>query len=117
MWIDVDHGGRWRGTPEGGPDEEARLLTTAAVAASALCLASFVPPPFTWLVFAELMRWAAVVAAAVAFLRRDGLDAPWMTGWDQAAAFLFLGYLGRFQVEPEAVRAAVAALEASAGAA
>jgi hypothetical protein len=69
------------------------------------------------LVFAELMRWAAVVAAAVAFLRRDGLNAPWMTGWDQAAAFLFLGYLGRFQVEPEAVRAAVAALEASAGAA
>jgi hypothetical protein len=33
MWVDVDHGGRWRRTPEGGRDMQTRLLATAAVGA------------------------------------------------------------------------------------
>jgi len=116
MWVDVDHGGRWRGAPEGGPDGEARLLATVAVAAVALFVASWVPAPFTWLVFAELMRWAAIAAALAALVRGDALTPPYPTGWDQAAAFALLAQLARWQVEPAAVREAVAALETAAGA-
>lgn len=115
MWVDVDSGGRWRGTPEGGPDGEARLIATAGIAATALFLASWVPEPFTWLVFAELMRWAATGAALVALLRREPLRPPHVTAWDQAAVFLLLGYLGRLQVDPQTVMQAASALEAGAG--
>ncbi|MFP4360600.1 MAG: hypothetical protein ACLFTG_07960 [Alphaproteobacteria bacterium] len=115
MQVDVDTGGRWRGDPEGEPDGDARLIATAGIAATALFLASWVPEPFTWLVFAELMRWAAIGAALAAVLRREPLTPPHVTAWDQAALFLLLGYVGRFQVDLETVMQAASALEAGAG--
>ncbi|MFW5641350.1 MAG: hypothetical protein ACOCY0_01160 [Roseicyclus sp.] len=112
MLVDVGHGGRWRPTPQGDPSED-RLLAVAGVAAFALFLASFVPQPFTWLVFAELMRWAAIVAGLMALLRGERLFEPYLSGWDQAAIFFFFSFLGRFQVDAEAVLAAAETLSAA----
>lgn len=74
----------------------------------AICLlvASLMPQALAAAALKAILLWAAIATGAVAALRREPLDPPRLTRWDEALVLILLGLLAGLFGEPGMLRAA-----------
>lgn len=96
-------------TPDrnGEPTPEAtnrRVLTgLAIVLTAAVFVAGMTPPVVTAPMVSSFLFFASVGAAAAAVFRRDPIDPPNLTMWDQSLIFLLLSIAANGFTDPAAV--------------
>ncbi len=95
-----------------GFDIPAVVLRIAGVIAVALFWASYLPSALVPLAVSNILAMAAGVFVVAAVLKLEHPLAAAPTCWDEAAVYLFVSVLAHGLVDPAAVEAAIAQLNA-----
>lgn len=92
-------------------DPESRGVVTRVllIIVLALFLTSLAAPELRAATFHSLVFLAALISALVALFTGQRVNAPTLTRWDEAAAFLLLSIIAEQFVDPEVLREAARA--------